>query len=86
MFKYRKIEQYVLHRYCGRNFYRNIMKIVILGIIICIIIFIYFMVHYIEASVFVKPGFINDEIPLGKIKLEQHYHFEYSGIEKDEER
>lgn len=44
------------------------------------------MVHYIEASVFVKPGFINDEIPLGKIKLEQHYHFEYSGIEKDEER
>lgn len=43
--------------------------IVVLGIVVCIFVFIYFMIHYIDASVFVRPKFIDNEILLEKIKL-----------------
>lgn len=43
--------------------------IVVLGIIVCIFIFIYFIIYYIDASVFVRPRFIDNEILNKKIKL-----------------
>ena len=43
--------------------------IVVLGIIVCFFIFIYFIIYYIDASVFVRPRFIDNEILNKKIKL-----------------
>lgn len=61
------------------------MIILILGIVISVFLIAYFCVCNLKASVFPKMGFINDEVPLGKVKLEKHYSFVYFNGQKNEE-
>lgn len=62
------------------------MIILILGIGICVFLMGYFYVCNLKASVFPGMGFVNDEIPIGKVKLEKHFSFGYFGDQKNEER
>lgn len=55
------------------------MAILILGIVICIFLLVYFYICNLKASVFPRMGFINDEVPIGVVKLEKHFSFNYSG-------
>jgi hypothetical protein len=61
------------------------MTILILGIVICLSLIVYFYVCNLNASVFPKMGFINDEIPIGRVELEKHFSFDYFGGQKNEE-
>lgn len=62
------------------------MTILILGIVICIFLIVYFYICNLKASVFPRMGFINDEVPIGRVKLEKHFSFDYFGGQKNEER
>lgn len=62
------------------------MTLTILGIAVFLIVSSWFGISYVKASVFLKPGFVNDEIPLGKVKLKQHYHFTFSGDKNNDGR
>lgn len=62
------------------------MAILILGIVICIFLIVYFYICNLQTSVFPRMGFINDEVSIGRIKLEKHFSFDYFGGQKNEER
>lgn len=62
------------------------MAILILGIVLCLFLMTYFYVCNLKASVFPRMGFVNDEIPIGKVELEKHFSFDYFGGQKNEER
>lgn len=59
--------------------------VLILGIVVCVFLIVYFYVCNLEASVFPRMGFINDEVPIGKVKLKKHFSFDYFGGQKNEE-
>ena len=62
------------------------MVVLLIGIAILFIILVYFGLCELKASVFPRIGFVNDEIPIGKIELRKHYSFICSGGKKNEER
>lgn len=57
----------------------KIMIILILGIVISLLLLIYFYICDVKASVFTRLGFVNDEIPIGKVKLKKHFSFNCIG-------
>lgn len=58
------------------------MVILLLGIAVCAVLIVYFYVCNLKASVFPRMGFVNDEVPIGKVKLEKHFSFDYFGGQK----
>lgn len=62
------------------------MVLLVMGIFLVVIISVYSFICFLKSSVFLKLGFINDEIPVGKVKLLQHFHFKYSGKANNESR
>jgi hypothetical protein len=62
------------------------MIILLIGAAILLLVLIYFGVCELKASVFPRIGFVNDEIPIGKIELNKHYSFVSVGGKKNEER
>lgn len=62
------------------------MIILLTGFAVLFLVLIYSGVCELKASVFPKVGFVNDEIPIGKIELKKHYSFVCFGGKKNEER
>ncbi len=62
------------------------MIILLMGIVILVLELIYLGVCDLKASVFPRIGFVNDEIPIGKVELKKHYSFVCFGGKKNEER
>lgn len=60
------------------------MIILIIGIAILLLLSIYFFVCDIKASVFCKLGFVNDEIPIGRVKMNKHFSFNCVGEKSNE--
>ena len=60
------------------------MIILLIGIAIFFALAAYFYVCNLKASVFSRIGFVNDEIPLRKVKLEKYYSFNYFGGQRNE--
>lgn len=60
------------------------MIILLIGVAILFLVLIYFGVCELKASVFPGIGFVNDEIPIGKIELKKHYSFVYFGRKNEE--
>lgn len=58
------------------------MTILILSIVICIFLIVYFYICNFKATVFPRMGFINDEVPIGRVKLKKHFSFEYFDSQK----
>ena len=56
--------------------------ILILGIIICIFLMVYFYISDLGASVFPEQGFADDEILIEEVKLERHFSFTYFSDKK----
>lgn len=60
------------------------MIILLLGIVLCISLLVYFYMCYLKASVFLRMGFVNDEIPIGRVKLNKYFTLASFGDQKYE--
>ena len=60
------------------------MIILIIGIAILLLLLIYFFFFEIKASVFDKLGFVNNEIPIGRVEMKKHFSFNCVGGKNNE--